>query len=241
MGQGILYLLPSDFGEESLILLPAYAIDIIHSLDVFIVEDEKSARHFLKRIGYKKSLNDLTLFLLNEHTSSSDITNYLEPLKRGMNVGVLSDAGCPGVADPGAEIVRLAHQHSIQVKPLVGASSILLALMASGFNGQHFVFHGYLPKERTARIKAIQRMESDAGIKNQTQIFIETPYRNTNLFKEIIEICGKNTMLCVACDITLPNEFIQTKPIEEWVRDAKSKSGQVPDLHKRPAVFLIYR
>ena len=193
MTQGILYLLPSDFGDESDILLPNYAIEIINTLSFFIVEDEKSARHFLKRIGYKKSLNELTLFVLNEHTAREEIIHFLEPLKKGISVGILSEAGCPGVADPGAEIVKLAHQNAIPVKPLVGPSSILLALMASGFNGQHFIFNGYLPKERNLRIKMIQRMESDAGTKNQTQIFIETPYRNNNLFQDILETCGKHT------------------------------------------------
>jgi 16S rRNA (cytidine1402-2'-O)-methyltransferase len=234
MDQGILYLLPSDFGEDSLILLPSYAIDIIQSLDIFIVENEKSARHFLKRIGYSKPLNSIILFSLNEHTSHDEIVHYLDPLKRGINIGILSEAGCPGVADPGAEIIKLAHQNSIQVKPLVGPSSILLALMASGFNGQHFIFHGYLPKEKTARIKMIQRMESDVLNKNQTQIFIETPYHNNNLFKEIIETCSRNTKLCVATEVTLPTEFIKTLTIEKW-------KNAIPDLHKRPTVFLIYK
>jgi 16S rRNA (cytidine1402-2'-O)-methyltransferase len=234
MDQGILYLLPSDFGEDSLILLPTYAIDIIQSLDMFIVENEKSARHFLKRIGYSKPLNSIVLFSLNEHTSHDEIVHYLDPLKRGVNIGILSEAGCPGVADPGAEIIKLAHQNSIQVKPLVGPSSILLALMASGFNGQHFIFHGYLPKEKTARIKMIQRMESDVLNKNQTQIFIETPYHNNNLFKEIIETCSRYTKLCVATEVTLPTEFIKTLTIEKW-------KNAIPDLHKRPTVFLIYK
>ncbi len=234
MAPGILYLLPSDFGEGSLQLLPTYAIEIINGLSVFIVEDEKSARHFLKRIGYQKSLNELTLFVLNEHTALGEIGHYLDPINGGTSIGILSEAGCPGVADPGAAIVQLAHQRSILVKPIVGPSSILLALMASGFNGQHFIFHGYLPKERGARNKMIQRMESDAGTKNQTQIFIETPYRNNNLMQDLLETCGKHTMLCVAADITLPKEFIQTHTIEDW------KKKQV-DLHKRPAVFLLYK
>jgi 16S rRNA (cytidine1402-2'-O)-methyltransferase len=234
MDQGILYLLPSDFGEDSLILLPKYAIDTIQSLDMFIVENEKSARHFLKRIGYPKPINSIILFALNEHTSTEEITHYLDPLKRGISMGVLSEAGCPGIADPGAEIIKLAHQYSILVKPLVGPSSILLALMASGFNGQHFIFHGYLPKEKTTRIKMIQRMESDVLNKNQTQIFIETPYHNNNLFKEIIETCSKNTKLCIATEITLPTEFIKTLIIDKW-------KNTVPDLHKRPTVFLLYK
>jgi 16S rRNA (cytidine1402-2'-O)-methyltransferase len=234
MEQGILYLLPSDFGEDSLILLPSYAIDIIQNLDTFIVENEKSARHFLKRIGYSKPLNSILLFSLNEHTSHDETAHYLDPLKRGVNIGILSEAGCPGVADPGSEIIKLAHQNSIQVKPLVGPSSILLALMASGFNGQHFIFHGYLPKEKTSRIKMIQRMESDVINKNQTQLFIVTPYHNNNLFKEIIETCSKNTKLCVATEVTLPTEFIKTLTIEKW-------KNAIPELHKRPTVFLIYK
>ena len=234
MEHGILYVLPSDFGEDSLILLPEYAIKIILELDIFIVENEKSARHFLKRIGYKRSFNDITLFLLNEHTLPQDITGYLDPLKKGINVGILSEAGCPGIADPGAEIVKLAHQNSIKVQPLVGASSILLALMASGFNGQQFIFHGYLPKDKRDRIKMIQKLEHEMISVGKTQIFIETPYRNNNLFKDIIETCNRQTKLCIASEITLPKEFIQTNTIEAWKKN-------VPDLHKRPTVFLLGR
>ena len=234
MEYGILYLIPSDFGEGSPNLLPASVIGIINTLNYFVVENEKSARHFLKRIGYTKSLNELHLFILNEHTDKNEIKKYLDPLFKGINIGILSEAGCPAVADPGSDIVSIAHDSGIKVKPLVGPSSILLALMASGFNGQNFIFHGYLPKEKNERIKKIQRIESEAINKNQTQIFIETPYRNNHLLKDIIDTCGKNTMLCIASDISLSNEFIKSLSINDWKKN-------LPDLNKRPTVFLIYK
>ncbi len=233
MKTGTLYIIPSDFGEDSLILLPSCAIDIIHGLNHFVVENEKTARSYLKRIHYPKPLNGLVLFALNNHTPKDEVRKFIEPLLKGIDVGVLSEAGCPGIADPGADVVKIAHSMSIAIKPLTGPSSILLALMASGFSGQNFVFHGYLPKEKNERLKKIQRMESDSGNRNQTQLFIETPYHNNNLLKELTDICSKNTMLCIATDITLPNEFIKSMSIGDWKKN-------LPDLNKRPTVFLIY-
>src|ERR1035437_6383919 len=234
MEYGTLYLIPSDFGNDSQILTPVSVIDIVNTLDHFIVENEKPARHFLKRIDYNKPLNSLTLFVLNEHTKQEEVKHFLDPALKGINIGLLSEAGCPGIADPGADIVSIAHHSGIKVKPLVGPSSILLALMASGFNVQNFVFHGYLPKENSERIKKIRQLESDAINKNQTQIFIETPYRNNNLLKEILDTCGKNTLLSIAREVTLPTEFIKTSTIADWKRN-------IPELHKRPTVFLIYK
>ncbi|MBN4051270.1 SAM-dependent methyltransferase [bacterium AH-315-M05] len=232
--RGVLYLIPATLGDTDInTSIPDFTKDIINEIDEFIVENERTARRYLKKLGIKKPLNDLVLHLLNQHTKPEEITTYLDPIEKGKNIGVISDAGCPAVADPGAEIVRLAHGKNIRVVPLVGPSSILLALMASGFNGQHFVFHGYLPKERSARIEKLRELERNVKRKNQTQMFMETPYRNLHLFEDIIKTC-QNVRLCIAADITLPSEFIKTKSIKEW-------RGKLPDINKRPAIFLIYK
>jgi 16S rRNA (cytidine1402-2'-O)-methyltransferase len=231
--KGILYLIPNTLGEIAVELaIPGNVKNIVNSINDYIVEDEKTARRHLKKLGITKSLSEIVLYTLNEHTDINNIHSYLDPLIEGRNMGIISDAGCPAIADPGAAIVAIAHQKSIKVVPLVGPSSILLALIASGFNGQSFQFQGYLPKERNDRIKKIKELEKTAQQKNQTQLFIEAPYRNQHLFEDIIANCGNTTKLCIACDITLPTELIKTKTIGEWKR-------QIPDINKRPCVFLI--
>lgn len=233
--KGILYLIPTTLGDtaETADVLPVKVNEVINSTDEYIVENEKSARQFLKKMGLKKPLQEIVLYPLNQHTEAHEVSAYLKNLNEGKNIGVISEAGCPGIADPGAEVVRLAHQQHIRVVPLVGPSSILLALMASGFNGQSFTFHGYLPKERPDRIRKIKELERTAGQKKQTQIFIETPYRNMHLLEDVLANCEGSTLLCIACDITLPTEMIQTKTVAAWKK-------ALPDLNKRPAIFLIY-
>src|SRR6185369_3765379 len=181
-----LYLIPAWLSVDAIHVIPSYVVEIINSLDEFVVENEKSARQFLKKAGYKKSLNNVMLHLLNEHTNPNEILELLKPLLEGKNIGILSEAGCPAIADPGAELVKAAHRNNIEVIPLVGASSVILSLMASGLNGQSFSFAGYIPKERTARIKALKEMEHIAITRNQTQIFIEAPYRNQHLLEDIL-------------------------------------------------------
>lgn len=232
--QGILYLIPTTLGDtaETADVLPVKVNHIINTIDEYIVENEKSARHYLKKMGIQKPLQEIILHPLNQHTDNKEIAAYLNSIALGKNIGVISEAGCPGVADPGAEVVKLAHEKNIKVVPLVGPSSILLSLMASGFNGQSFAFNGYLPKERNERIKKIKELERIATQRDQTQLFIETPYRNTHLLEDLIANCEKLTKLCIACDVTLPTEFIKTKSISEWKKD-------LPDINKRPAIFLL--
>jgi 16S rRNA (cytidine1402-2'-O)-methyltransferase len=232
--QGILYLIPTTLGDtgETADVLPIKVNQIINTIDEYIVENEKSARHYLKKMGIKKPLQEIILHLLNQHTENKEISSYLNSISLGKNIGVISEAGCPGVADPGADVVKLAHEKNIHVVPLVGPSSILLSLMASGFNGQNFAFNGYLPKERNERIKKIKELERFAIQKNQTQLFIETPYRNTHLLEDLVANCEKLTRLCIACDVTLPTEFIKTKNISDWKKE-------LPDINKRPTIFLL--
>ncbi|MCX6292620.1 MAG: SAM-dependent methyltransferase [Bacteroidetes bacterium] len=229
-----LYLIPTFLSEDHENMIPGYVTEIIHSLETFVVEDEKSARHFLKKAGHPKPLNDIQLFLLNEHTPFSEAVQLIKPLLAGKNIGLLSEAGCPAVADPGSDLVKAAHQNNIRVVPLIGGSSIILALMASGLNGQSFSFLGYLPRERNARIKSLKELEKNAHLKNQTQIFIEAPYRNQHVVEDILQNCDAETRLCIACEITGKNEFIRTKSIREWKKS-------IPDINKRPAIFLIGR
>jgi len=234
--QGNIYLIPTTLGDtaETADVIPLKVNQIINTIDEYIVENEKSARHYLKKIGIKKPLQEIILYPLNKHTDLKQISSYLNAIEKGKNIGIISEAGCPGIADPGAEVIKLAHQKNIKVIPLVGPSSILLALMASGFNGQSFTFNGYLPKERNERIKKIKELEKLALQKNQTQLFIETPYRNNHLVEDLLNNCNNATLLCIACDITLPTEFIKTTTIYDWKR-------QLPNIDKRPAIFLIYK
>ncbi|MGY8915842.1 MAG: SAM-dependent methyltransferase [Flavobacteriales bacterium] len=231
---GKLYMIPTTLGDnEPLEVLPISIKRAIEEIDYYIVENEKTARRFIKKIYSKKSQADLHLELLNKFTEPEAIPTFLDPCLQGHNVGIISEAGCPGIADPGADAVRFAHQKGIQVVPLVGPSSILLALMASGMNGQSFTFNGYLPIEGSERKSAIKRMEKLSRELNQSQIFIETPYRNDKLMADLLRTLSNGCMVCIACDITLSTEYIATKSVLEWQK--------VPlDLHKRPTIFIIH-
>jgi 16S rRNA (cytidine1402-2'-O)-methyltransferase len=213
-------------------VLPLHISGIVSNLHYFIVEDVRNARRFLKKLDPAINIEELEFFELNKFTSEQQKTEYLKPLTEGSDIGLISEAGCPGVADPGADIVRLAHQRNCRVVPLVGPSSILLALMASGLNGQQFAFSGYLPIKTADRIKMIQQLEKTATSLSQTQIFIETPYRNNQLLNDLLKTCHPTTLLCIAADLTSENEFIHTRSISGW-------KNQVPDLDKRPAIFLL--
>lgn len=232
--KGILYLIPSPLGDAPVdFSIPHSVKEIVNGIDNYIVESEKSARRFLIKLGINKAIDELNFFLLNEHTRDRDFEKLLRPLLLGKNMGLISDAGCPAIADPGAEVVLLAHGSGVRVIPLAGPSSIILALMSSGLNGQKFCFHGYLPAERHGRIKKIKELEQESDSENQTQVFIEAPYRNQKLLEDILGNCKTETLLCIACDITLPAEFIMTKSVGEWKK-------KIPDINKRPAIFLIY-
>lgn len=235
MQKGKLYLIPTTLGDNApLEVLPISVKKVIEDTRFYIVENEKSARRFIKKISPKKQQSLLELFLLNKFTQPIELPEFLEPCNRGIDVGLLSEAGCPAVADPGAEIVKLAHEKDIRVVPLVGPSSILMAMMSSGLNGQSFAFNGYLPIDKNERKKELKRLERLSFEKNQSQIFIETPYRNNNLREDIIKTVSAETKICVACDLTLPTEFIKTLPASQW---AKKKV----DLHKRPTIFIIHK
>ncbi|MCE3279778.1 MAG: SAM-dependent methyltransferase [Bacteroidetes bacterium] len=236
VSKGLLYLIPTTLGDtaETMDVLPVKVNRVINTIDEYIVENEKSARHYLKKMCIQKPLQEIILHPLNQHTESSAISSYLNSITSGKNIGIISEAGCPGVADPGAEVVKLAHEKNITVVPLVGPSSILLALMGSGFNGQNFAFNGYLPKERGERIKKLKELEILAVKKNQAQLFIETPYRNMHLLEDLLGNCSHDTKLCIACDLTLPTEFIKTKTAGSWKK-------QLPELNKRPTIFILGR
>lgn len=233
--KGKLYLIPTTLGDnEPLEVLPYAVKQVIERNNHFIVENEKSARRFIKRLVPKKPQESLQIFILDKYTDEIDIQTYLNVCDEGINVGLLSEAGVPAIADPGAKIVTLAHQKNIRVQPLVGPSSILMAMMASGLNGQNFAFNGYLPidtKERKQTIKQLERLSKE---KNQSQLFIETPYRNEKMFTELLRTLTPTTKLCVAIDITLATEYIKTYEVSEW-RNIKI------DLHKRPAIFIIQK
>ena len=234
MKLGTLYLIPVTLGDDNIAqVLPLDVVKIAQNLENFIVESEKSARHFLSTIKTAKPVRELTLNLLNEHTLDKDLSALLAPLLAGKDVGLMSDAGCPGIADPGAKLVALAHQKNIKVVPFVGPSSILLSLMASGLNGQQFAFLGYLPVDKTARNIKLKEIEKRSQTHKETQIFIETPYRNQHMLEAILSGCNANTRLCIACHISLLDELIVTKRISEW------KQSALPDLNKKPTVFLI--
>ena len=231
---GTLYLIPVTLGEDNIThVLPPDVVNVAQRLDNFVVESEKSARHFLSNIKTIRPVRELNLNLLNEHTEQKDVNALLAPLLAGKDVGLMSDAGCPGVADPGAKLVELAHQKGIRVIPFVGPSSILLSLMASGFNGQQFTFLGYLPVDKTQRNQKLKEIEKRSSTHKETQIFIETPYRNQHMLDAIMSVCQPNTKLCIACDISLTTELISSKTITSW------KKSPLPDLHKRPTIFLL--
>ncbi|WP_405246267.1 SAM-dependent methyltransferase [Cellulophaga sp. Asnod2-G02] len=230
---GKLYLIPTTLGEnEPLEVLPLSVKQAIENINHYIVENEKTARRFIKKISSKKSQGDLILESLNKFTEPEMIPTFLQPCLEGHDVGVISEAGCPGIADPGADVVRIAHEKNIRVVPLVGPSSILLALMASGFNGQNFAFNGYLPIDNSERRSTIKRLEKLSKDADQSQVFIETPYRNDKLLAELIKTVHPFTKICVASDITLPTEYIATKTAKQWTTENI-------DLHKRPTIFII--
>jgi 16S rRNA (cytidine1402-2'-O)-methyltransferase len=233
--QGKLYLIPTTLGEcNPLDVLPITVKHIIENTNTFIVENEKTTRRFIKSIAPEKSQPNLQLFLLNKHTEPQDVPSFLDPCLTGENVGLISEAGCPAVADPGADVVRIAHEKNIQVVPLVGPSSILMAVMSSGMTGQSFAFNGYLPIDKAARKKELLRLERLSHEQNQSQLFIETPYRNNAMMEDICKTLQEQTLVCVACDITLSSEFIKTKTVKDWKKNSA-------DLHKRPALFIIYK
>lgn len=232
---GKLYLIPTTLGDnDPLEVIPASVQHQVERIDTFIVENEKTARRAIKRLVPSKSQPSLKLFLLNKHTDPAEIPTFLAPCKEGIDVGLLSEAGCPGVADPGAEIVKIAHREGIQVVPMVGPSSILLAMMGSGMNGQNFAFNGYLPIDKSARKNEIKYLERLSMEKQQAQLFIETPYRNNKMLEDLIQYLHPATRVCIACDITLSSEYIVTKPVSEWV---KTKVA----LHKRPTIFILQK
>lgn len=230
---GTLYLIPVPLGPgDPQAVLPPTVLATLRPLTHFVVEQAKTARAFLKAAGTEAPLQSLQLAELNEHTRREDIAALLEPLQAGHDVGLLSEAGCPAVADPGADLVALAQAQGIRVVPLIGPSSLLLALMASGLNGQRFAFHGYLPARDSERTKAIRDLESESRKRRQTQIFIETPYRNRALFDALLQGCQPGTRLTVATDLTLPGESVLTRSIAAWQKSP-------PDFERRPTVFLL--
>jgi len=231
---GKLYLIPTPISQENIAwALPSAVQKRIAEISHFIVEHPKTARQFLKQIDCKHALQELSMQTLNEHTSSEDLLVLLDPILAGHDVGLLSEAGCPAVADPGADLVRLAHKNNITVVPLVGPSSILLALMASGMNGQRFAFHGYLPVESTARANRIVELEKLSTSLKQTQIFIEAPYRNQKLLEQLVIVCCDSTDLCIASHLTFSSEMVATKSVKEWKRS-------LPDINKIPTIFLLH-
>lgn len=235
MRTGTLYLIPTTLGESPLsLVIPGQVHNIAASLTVFVAENPKTARHYLKQLEPATPLQDIQIFTLDKHTRQEQLEQFLQPALSGTDIGLVSEAGCPAVADPGALLVRLAHRKGIRVVPLVGPSSILLALMASGMNGQAFSFHGYLPIQKAERCKRIAELEKESACRNQTQIFIEAPYRNQPLLEDIVQTCEPGTELCIATDITLDSEHIETKAISEWRK-------KLPDINKRPTIFLLYR
>ena len=229
---GAIYLIPNLLGESSVDVLPKQVVSVISSLNYFVVENEKSARKFIKLIVPDKIQATLDIAVIDKHRqSNNDFSSFLAPCFEGNYIGIISEAGCPGIADPGADIVRIAHQKGIKVVPLVGPSSLLLAMMASGLNGQNFAFNGYLPIDKQERKKALKTLERKAR-EGQSQLFIETPYRNKQMLTDLIETLQANTLLCVACDITLPTEEIKKLPVHRW------KKTNI-DVQKRPTIFII--
>lgn len=235
MSYGTLYLIPVPLADEAAAAsYTPYLVQVVNAIDEYIVENEKTARKFLKQAGIQRPQNELTLHDYGKHArNNGGVTDYFAGLLSGKDVGLMSEAGCPGVADPGADIVAEAHRKGIPVAPLVGPSSILLALMASGFNGQSFVFHGYLPIDKGERAKKIKAMEQQTQREKQTQIFIETPFRNQQLLTEILRISKPQTRLCVACNLTSTDQQIVSQPIHQWKKENY-------DFQKKPAIFLLF-
>ena len=233
--KGRLILFPVPIGADDIgISLPANNMELLATCRTFIVEELRSARRFLKRAGYPYPIDDTVFLELNEHTSQEDIVGHLDAIERGENIGLLSEAGLPCVADPGAMITRVAQRRGIEVVPLVGPSSLMLALMASGLNGQRFAFKGYLPVDRSARAATLRHLEEHVHRSHETQLFIEAPYRNNQMLEAMSTVLQADTLVCVACDLTLPTQYIRTMPAAKW-----KKEREKTDLHKRNTVFLI--
>jgi 16S rRNA (cytidine1402-2'-O)-methyltransferase len=234
--KGTLYLIPSALGDEtSAAGFPEINLRVIEKLHHFVVEDVRTARRFLKKILPGIKIDDLSFQILNEHTPLQDVTMLLAPLLEGFDMGILSEAGLPCVADPGSLLVGYAHENGVKVVPLPGPSSVFLALMASGFNGQNFAFSGYLPIDKKERVAKIRELEASAYQYDQTQIFIETPYRNQQMMEALVDTCRLQTRICIAVNLTMPDELILTRTAEQW------KRMKWPEIQKKPAVFLLYR
>lgn len=230
-----LYLLPVTLGDTPLgNVLPHYNSEVIAGIRHFIVEDVRSARRFLRKVDPAFDIDGSQFFELNKHTSPEDVSGFLRPLQDGKPMGVISEAGCPAVADPGADVVAIAQRKGLKVVPLVGPSSIILSVMASGFNGQSFAFNGYLPVKPDERVKKLRQLELRVYNESQTQLFIETPYRNGKMVEDILSVCRPQTKLCIAANITCEGEFVKTRTVKEW-------KGRVPDLSKIPCIFLLYK
>ncbi len=234
--KGTLYLFPVTLGDNEQIdhVIPSYNKEILFGIRAFVVENIRTARRFIKKSGHPLPIDAMQFFELNKHTAIEDVDAFLKPAENGEDMGVLSEAGTPAVADPGAKVVEMAHRKNIRVVPLTGPNSIILALMASGFNGQQFCFHGYLPIETHLRIKKIRELEQDAWKNNTSQLFIETPYRNNKMLESLLKTCKPQTLLCIASDLTLSTEKIVTKNIAGWKKTTA-------DLNKKPAVFILYK
>ena len=233
--EAALYLLPVTLGETPLSnVLPQYNSEVIAGIRHFIVEDVRSARRFLRKVDPQFDIDGSTFYELNKHTSPEAVVGYLKPLQAGNPVGVISEAGCPAVADPGADVVAIAQRKGLKVVPLVGPSSIILSVMASGFNGQSFAFNGYLPIKPDERAKKLRQLEQRIYNEDQTQLFIETPYRNGKMLEDILANCRPQTKLCIAANLTCEGEYVQTRTVKEW-------RGHVPELSKIPCIFLLYK
>lgn len=228
-----LYLVPNVLAEgDWQHVLPASVFPVLTETRYFIVENIRTARRFMKQVNREIDIDACTFYEINKRTDQKDLPRFLKPLEEGNDIAVISEAGCPGVADPGADVVRIAHQKGYKVVPIVGPSSILLALMASGLNGQNFAFRGYLPVKPNERSRELDKLDKKIRSDGQTQIFIETPYRNNQLVEDIIKTSSPTTLLCIAASVTGGDEFIQTKPVQQW-------KGKVPNLHKVPTIFLL--
>lgn len=235
MKQATLYLIPVTLGDSAIDkVIPKYNLEIILSIKHFIVENLRSARRFLKKCDPSINIEELTFYELNKHTNRDTIGNYLNAMSKGESIGIISESGCPAIADPGADVVEIAQRRGYKVTPLVGPSSILMSLMASGFNGQSFAFHGYLPIDNGEKIRRIKQLENRSYSENQTHIFIETPYRNQKLAEDLISHSKPQTKMCIAMNVSLDNEYIVTKTMKEW-------KGKLPEMHKQLCVFLIHK
>lgn len=230
--KGKIYIIPATLGESGIDTIPQATLETVRGIRHFIVEDVRTARRYLSKIKMPVKIDELTFLELNEHTNPEETEQLIEPVLAGNDTGIISDAGVPCIADPGAVVVNYAHYKGIQVVPLVGPSSVLLALMAAGMNGQNFAFAGYLPVKEPDRCRRIQILEKRSKQEHQTQIFIETPYRNMQLFKSFIQVCNPDTKLCIAANITLPDEFIKTLSIAQWKKTE-------PEINKKPCIFII--